>query len=108
MLIDKSWDLWVMGPPCFHCATLINIEHKGNMRMQVPIVSISYFKYVHMWVFSYNMRSRDSQSANNDLDVTPCCALQNLNHLVNSAICLFKLRPSKAKEVQQLIRKTHN
>jgi len=39
------------------CTTLVNIEYKGNMQMQVPMVTVSYFKYVRMQLFSYNMAS---------------------------------------------------
>jgi len=57
MLLDESLGLWVMAPLSFRCATLINIENKGNVRMQVAMVTVSYFKYVRMKLFSYSMRS---------------------------------------------------
>jgi len=59
------------------------------------MVAVLHFKYARMWLFSYNMGSGNSWNANNNSDVTLCCALQKLNHLVNSATCLLKLKPSK-------------
>ena len=108
MLINESWGLWVMGLPHVHCANLVNIEYQGNMRMQVPMVVVSYFKYVRMRLFSYRMRPWNPWSANNISKVIPCYELEKLNYLLNSAARLFKLMPSKPKEVQQFIRKTHS
>jgi len=68
-----------MRPLCY----LINIEYKGNTRMQVPMVAMSYFKYVRMRLFSYNMESQNLRNANNESEVMPCHELQSLNNLDN-------------------------
>jgi len=41
------------------------------------------------------MGSRNLRNAINNSDVTPCRVLQKLNHLVNSATWLLKLKPSE-------------
>jgi len=84
------------GPTTLPRATLVNIEHKGNMRMRVIMVAVSYFKYVHMRLFSYIMESYNSRNTNNKSEVMLCHELQNLNYLNNqvtsSNACILACR----------------
>ena len=70
--------------------------------MQIPMVASSCFKYVHMQLFRYNMRSKNSQKANNNLEVIPCHELYKVDHLVNLVAYLTKLKSSKHQDVHLL------
>ena len=86
------------GPTRLCCATLIEPIRPRICECRFLGSPQHAFKYMCMQLISYNMGQRKSWNAMNNSDVTPCRALQKLNHLVNSVTCLFKLKPSKPQQ----------
>ena len=100
------------GPTCLRCATPIEPIRPRICECRFLGSPQHAFKYMCMQLISYDMGSRNSQNAITSSDVTPCRALQKLNHLVNLVTCLFKLKPSKPQQGatihSQTLRVTHS
>jgi len=71
------------GPTRLYCATLIEPIRPRICECRFLGSPKHAFKYMCMQLISYNMRSRNTRNAINNSYVTPCCALQKLNHLVS-------------------------
>ena len=76
--------------------TWSSTEYKGKgMRVQCPMVVMSWIKYVHMRLFNSNMWSKNLWIVSNDSEMSLPNELHKLNHLVNWATYLAKLKSSK-------------